>query len=41
MEHRFYSVTNTINNISVDWSLSGKMTSKLVIRESESPLPVA
>ena len=23
MEHRFYSVTNTINNISVDWSLSG------------------
>ena len=26
-------------NILVDWSLSGIMTSKLVIRESESPLP--
>ena len=28
-------------NILVDWSLSGIMTSKLVIRESESPRPVA
>ena len=26
-------------NILVDWSLSGIMTSKLVIRESESPRP--
>ena len=28
-------------NILVDWSLSGIMTSKLVIREPESPRPVA
>ena len=28
-------------NILVDWSLSGIMTSKLVIRESESPRPAA
>ena len=28
-------------NISVDWSLSGIMTSKRVIRESESPRPAA
>ena len=28
-------------DILVDWSLSGIMTSKLVIRESESPRPVA
>ena len=28
-------------DILVDWSLSGVMTSKLVIRESESPQPVA
>ena len=28
-------------NILVDWSLSGIMTSKLVIRESESPWPAA
>ena len=28
-------------NILVHWSLSGIMTSKLVIRESESPRPVA
>ena len=28
-------------NILVDWSLSGIMTSKLAIRESESPRPVA
>ena len=28
-------------NILVDWSLSGIMTSKLVIRESESPRPTA
>ena len=28
-------------NILFDWSLSGIMTSKLVIRESESPRPAA
>ena len=28
-------------NILVDWSLSGIMTSKLVIRESESPRPAS
>ena len=28
-------------HILVDWSLSGKMTSKLVIHESESPRPAA
>ena len=28
-------------NILVDWSLSGIMTSKRVIRESESPRPAA
>ena len=28
-------------NILVDWSLSGIITSKLVIRESESPWPAA
>ena len=28
-------------NILVDWSLSGIMTSKLVVREYESPRPAA
>ena len=28
-------------NILVDWSLSGILTSKLIIRESESPRPAA
>ena len=31
----------TYINILVDWSLSDIMTSKLVIRESESPRPAA
>ena len=41
MQHRFY-ITNTIYiNILVDWSLSGIMTSKLVIGESESHRPAS
>ena len=40
MQHGFY-VSNTIFFILSDWSVSGIMTSKLFIRESESPRPAA
>ena len=38
MQYIYYMVSNV--DILVDWSLSGIMTSKLVIRESESSRPV-
>ena len=38
--HRLYNATRILY-ILVDWSLSGIMTSKHVIRESESPRPAA
>ena len=40
MQHGYHSQILYIN-ILVDWSLSGIMTSKLVIRESESSRPAA
>ena len=39
--HNGLYVSKLYINILVDWSLSGVMTSKLVIRESESPRPAA
>ena len=41
MQQGFYSISNTIDQYLVDWSLSGLMTSKHVIRKSESPRPAA